>query len=255
MRVREHCRLARHPRPKAQGRTCTLIRPPGLGRCPSTSSGSHRRPPSPARGAVNLPPPGEGGRQRRPDEGRHPPRPESLQPNAQVPPCPSGRGCQSTCQCSPTLIRPGFAGPPGIVVSLATGKGSYPMALRACPHWGKVMGAPTKPSAPPAPAPPPHKSNPARSATTTARRAISLAARRISLPAGQYHPPQADITGASAPFGPADQTPPPAPPPSPPAGWAGPCTCTAPRRPHGPPPRCPDPRGGSCCTAKGGSSG
>ena len=82
-----------------------------------------------------------------------------------------------------------------------------PHPTRLCratiPHWGKVMGAPTRPSAPPAPAPAvpsaPSKSNPARSATSTARRAISPAVRRISPPEGQYHPPQADITARRAP--------------------------------------------------------
>ena len=96
-------------------------------------------------GRHDLPPPGEGGRLWRPDEGEAPAstrRPPSKRPS---PPCPPGRSCQSRRQCSPTLIRPGFAGPPGIVVSLATGKGSYPMALRACPAGGRFRVHPPSP--------------------------------------------------------------------------------------------------------------
>ena len=126
----------------------------------------------------------------------------------------SGRGCPSYRQCSPPLIRPGFAGPPGIVVSLATGKGLYPMALRACPTGARLWAHP------PSPRPrrnhrtpctrtrlpiPPLKSNPARSATSIALWAISPATRRISPPAGRYHPPsggyhrpQGDITRRQA---------------------------------------------------------
>ena len=206
------------------------IRPPASRRLARPARGARDLPPSgqglgcthqalcktqacaPRQGCHDLPPPGEGGRQRRPDEGWHPPRPESPQPNAQVHPCP--------LRTRLPIIPPVLPTPHPTRLRRATWNCGIPCHRQGIisngasrlPHRGKVMGAPTKPASSPEPPHPLHPHPPSypttqiqsgakrhlnrplgditrHKADITARRAISPAVRRISPPAGRYYPP------------------------------------------------------------------